>query len=561
MSDFAGRMWETIKQERFLVQDPEQLWAMVEPADGPTVSGLGELLTEAAKTIKEIGGDLLTHSMAVQWEGAGGEAFRSWCHQTAKTTLSLGDYSENAGKWLGHAADTLHEVKPQLEKLRNQSAGARSVLDAHAAKATDVGNHDGGPSDSAVTKARTQYANARAEAGGLMMKLAQSYTASTEQINSLEAPKFPELPKQFVPTKFADTTHVSAPTTRQSPGPATVSGAKPHSYESPVSYRSGGIGPVPESSTAHRLNDHVDVPHHVPPNTRIDVPNTVIDSTGTLPPAPTLPSAHSVPTTGPGGPDVRTPSPTGVLPPSFGAGTTLPPGVRGGGERPVYTGRGSVPTPSGPGTPGSPGTPRSGPFGPGVRGSEPAPESGPLSPAPARGTNGITGGRPVSPSTGRPAGAIPRGNVVGSAPNQQQPPRGRGAVPGSATARTTSSRGGNSAVNREGAPRGRMPATSNGILGGKPRPSRERGRAGTTSRDVRSVSEAAEEPLPRGGGRPRGASTSAGKRDDRSARARRVGSSETVQAEDREHQAEEKMNRPLPPPLPKGPDGDLGREG
>ncbi|WP_250405584.1 hypothetical protein [Streptomyces cellostaticus] len=36
MSDFAGRMWETIKQERFLVQDPEQLWAMVESADGQT---------------------------------------------------------------------------------------------------------------------------------------------------------------------------------------------------------------------------------------------------------------------------------------------------------------------------------------------------------------------------------------------------------------------------------------------------------------------------------------------------------------------------------------------
>jgi hypothetical protein len=227
----------------------------------------------------------------------------------------------------------------------------------------------------------------------------------------------------------------------------------------------------------------------------------------------------------------------------------------------VSTGRRSLPTPSGPGTSGSSGIPRSGPIGPGVRGSEPAPGRGPLNPAPARGANGITGGRPLSPSAGRPAGAIPRGNVIGGAPNQQQPPRGRGAVSGSPTARMTSSRGGNSAADREGASKGRVASTSNGILGGQPRPSRDRGRAGTTSRDVRSTSEAAEGPPPRGGGRPRGASASAAKREDRSTWNRRSDSREADKAEDRERPAEDKMNRPLSPPLPEGPDGDLGREG
>ncbi|MEU9985464.1 hypothetical protein AB0E10_01425 [Streptomyces sp. NPDC048045] len=561
MSDFASRMWETVRQERFLLQDPEQLWAMVESADGPTASGLGELLKEAAKTIKEIGGDLQTHSMAVEWEGEGGAAFRTWCYQAALTTVSLGDYSENAGKWLGHAADTLHEVKPQLEILRKQSAGPRSVLEAHTAKATNVGDHGGGPSDSAVTKAKTQYANTRAEAGGLMMKLAQSYAASTEQINAVEAPKFPELPERFVPPKVDDGTHVSAPTTQESPGPGTVRRVKSNTYERAASSRSGGTGSVPQPSTTHHLKDPVDVPRHVPPNAHIDVPHTAIDSTGTLPPAPTVASAHSAPPAGPSSPDVRTPSATGALPPVFGAGTTRPPGVREGGERPVYRGRGSLPTPSGPGTSGSPRIPGRGLFGPSVTGSEPAPERGPLSPAPAQGANGITGGRPVTPSAGRPAGAIPRGNVIGGAPNQQQPPKGRGAVPGSPTARTTSSRGDNSAVNREGAPRGRMPATSNGIVGGQPRPSRDRGRAGTTSRNVRPASEAAaEEPLPRRGGRPRGASASAPNRDDRSARDKRSDSRAADPAEDRDLQAEERNNRPVPPHLPKGPDGDIGRE-
>ncbi|MBP2049281.1 hypothetical protein J2Z21_002212 [Streptomyces griseochromogenes] len=377
----------------------------------------------------------------------------------------------------------------------------------------------------------------------------------------MEAPKFPELPERFVPPKIYDGTHVSAPTTQGSAGPGAVRRVKPNTHESAAGSPSGGTGSVPQPSTTHRLKDLVDVPHHVPPSAHIDVPNTAIDSTGTLPPAPTVPSEHSAPPAGPSGPDVRTPSATGVLPPVFGAGRTRPPSVREGGERPVYRGRGPVPTPSGPGTSGSPRIPGSGPFGPSMTGSEPAPERGPLSPAPARGTNGITGGRPVSPSAGRPAGAIPRGNVVGGAPNQQQSPRGRGAVPGSPTARTTSSRGDNSAVNREGASRGRMPATSNGIVGGQPRPSRDRGRAGTTSRGVRSASEAAaEEPLPRRGGRPRGASAAAPNRDDRPARDKRSGSRATDPAEDKDLQAEDRNNRPVPPPLPKGPDGDIGRE-
>ncbi|MGW1164158.1 hypothetical protein [Streptomyces sp. NPDC002550] len=565
MSDFAGRMWESVRQERFLLQDPEQLWAMVESADGPTAGALGKLLTEAAKTIKEIGGDLLTHSMAVQWEGEGGKAFRTWCHQAALTTVSLGDYSENAGKWLGHAADTLHEVKPQLEILRKQSAGPRSVLEAHAAKATNVGDHGGGPSDSEVTKAKTQYASTRAEAGGLMMKLAQSYTASTEQISALEAPRFPELPERFVPPKVDDGTHVSAPTTQESAGPGTARRVKSNTYEGAAGSRSGGAGPVPQPSTTHRLKDLVDDSHHVPPNAHIEVPSTAIDSTGSLPPAPTVPSTHSAPPAGPNGPDVRTPSATGVLPPVFGGGTTQPPGVRESGSRPVYGGRGPLTTPSGPGTSTSPRIPGrgfSGPYGPGATGGQSGAEPGPTGSPSARSVSGITGGRPVPPTAGRPAGAIPRGNVVGGTPIEQQAPSGRGAGLRSRAAGATPARDEDRTANREGAARGRMPASSNGIVGGQPRPSRDRKRAGFTSRGVRPASEAsANEPSQQRVGPSRGVSAPAPKHDDRSARDRRSGSRETDRTEDRDHQAEEKKNRPLPPPLPEGPDGDIGREG
>ncbi|MYW16777.1 hypothetical protein [Streptomyces sp. SID161] len=575
MSDFASRIWESIKQERFLVQDPEQLWAMVESADGPTVSGLGDLLTDAAKTIKKIGADLLNHSLAVEWEGEGGEAFRTWCHQAALTTLSLGDYGENAGKWLGHAANTLHEVKPQLELLRNQSVSARSVLDAHAAKATDVGSHDGGPSDSAVPKAKTQFANTRAEAGALMMKLAQSYTASTEQIHAVEAPKFPELPKRFVPDWVSGETHVSAPTAGGRTYPGTTTRAEIPEQQPTAGPGMSESNRVPKSSAPRHLTapphltDLADVSDSSPrPHT--DRTNTAIDSVEILPSSP-VPASLSSPPVAPSDPDARLPSTTGMFPRAFGAGKTLPPGFRGGGERlPVNDGRIPRAMPSGPGTstnPRPPGRAFSGPFGPGETGGQYGTGRGPVGSPSAEASRGVTGGRPVSPAAGRPTNAIPRGNVIGGTPNQQQPLRGRSAVSGRPVAGATPARGENSSVEREGAARGRMPAPSNGIVGGQPKPSRGRGRAGFTPRDVRAGegTSVGEQP-PRRGGPSRGAST-ASKRDDHSARDKRSGSGATDRAEYREHEAEDrdqlveaKDNRPKPPPLPKGPDGDIGRE-
>jgi hypothetical protein len=69
-----------VRETRFVTHAPERPWAMVEPADGATATELGELLTQAAKTIKDVGSDLRTHSMAVEWDGEGGEAFRTWCN-------------------------------------------------------------------------------------------------------------------------------------------------------------------------------------------------------------------------------------------------------------------------------------------------------------------------------------------------------------------------------------------------------------------------------------------------------------------------------------------------
>ena len=483
MSDWGSRAWQMVKETRFVAHDPEELWAMVEPADGATATELGELLTQAAKTIKEIGGDLRTHSMAVEWDGEGGEAFRTWCNQAALATLGLGDYSESAGKWLGHAADTLHEVKPQLEILRTQSATARSVFDAHAAKATDVGNHDGGSSATEVKTAKTRYTNDSADAAGLMIKLAQSYTASTEQIDALEAPEFPKLPERFVPPSF-DRTSVSVPTSSGSAGGEVAARAVSPGREPGSDSGSSVTSSAPQASPPRHLAGVPDVPVTVQ-SLPTAVTNTAIDSVGTLPSAPAAPSSAPAPPSGIGGPDSRASSPTGLLPPAFGGGTMPPPGGGTGGGRSTYSGRGSLPT--GPGASESPRAVRGLPTtpGPGMTagtGSPRTPGQGLAGPSASRGTSGITGGRPISPAAGRPTGAIPRGTVIGGTSNQQQTSVGRGAVTEGTSPGATPTRRGERTTTQEGAARGsRMPAQSSGIVGGQPRPSQQRGRAAFTS--------------------------------------------------------------------------------
>ncbi|MET7679089.1 hypothetical protein [Streptomyces sp. NPDC005423] len=492
MADWGSRARRMVKETRFVTHDPEELWAMVEPADGATATELGDLLTQAAKTIKEIGGDLRTHSRAVEWDGEGGEAFRTWCDHAALATLNLGDYSESAGKWLGHAADTLHEVKPQLKILRRQSATARSVLDAHAAEATGVGNHDGGPSATEVKTAKTRYANDSADAAGLMIKLAQSYTASTEQIDALEAPEFPKLPERFVPTRLRGETPVPVPAGSGGAARGTVTGGETSGRSAVVNTRSSELSSVPHTSTPHHLARVPDVPDEVPGD-YTDSTNTAIDSVGTLPSAPAAEAPGVAPPSGTGGPEGGASSPTGLIRRAFeGAGTLSPsPGVGAGAGRTSYGGRSALPIVSGQSASGSARAPGldlpTFPISGAGTGSSRTPGRGLTSPTggnPAgdRGAGGITGGRPTSPAARRSTGAIPRGTVIGGTSNQQRPPVGRGAMTGTTSPAATPARTGQRTTAGEGAGSGpRPPAQSGGIVGGQPRQAPQRGRTAFTS--------------------------------------------------------------------------------
>lgn len=559
MSDLGSQMWGMVNEYRFAVHTPEQLWAMVESADGTTPADLGALLTSAAKTITSIGDDLKTHSTAVEWDGEGGDAFRKWVHQAALATLGLGDYSETAGKWMANAADTLHEVKPQLESLKNSSVAARSVLDAHAAKAADVGNHDGGPSESAVTSAKSQYDNDRAEAAMLMMKLAQSYTASNEQIGALKEPEFPELPKQFVPDKRDgrdDKSGSSSEAPSNTEAAAVASGA---------GVAAAGTAVVREAARGAALATGGHGPTASPPKSIPDLPmggtGTSLDRASTLPSSPASAAPLSPPSPSPSG--IVPPGP-GTPPPVFG-GTgrpAAPPRASGAGRLPsAYGARGPFGTPTAPGTPGTPGASRGMTPGRGVPGmpgsgtpsGSAAPRRGPGNVNPGRPSNGIVGGRPMAPEAGRPASAPSRGTVIGGTPAQPTPGARGGPVNGARTGAVPGPGAGSAAGRGSGSTGARLPAHSDGVAGGQPQPSKTRRSPSPAARGtglVRST-EGDVAQAQRGSGPARASSTTSRKDGARPAPSEHPRSERPVG----EEAEAEQTTRPLSPPrLPGLPD-------
>ncbi|GAA1278453.1 hypothetical protein GCM10009646_76750 [Streptomyces aureus] len=562
----GSHMWGMVKHYRFAVHTPDQLWAMVESADGSTPADLGALLTSAAKTIKEIGDDLKTHSTAVEWDGEGGDAFRKWVHGAALATLSLGDYSEGAGKWMAHAADTLHEVKPQLEILKNSSASARSILDAHAAKATDVGNHVGGPSEASVTSAKSQYDNDSAEAAQLMIKLAQSYAASTEQIDALKAPEFPDMPKRFVPKRFDGNEDVGESPSTSSPNAGTAAAV------GGVGVAAAGTAVVREAARGASLagDRHTAAAATSPravPDMSAGGTSTGLDRVGTLPPSATPPatSPSPSPTALPGGTSGIGAPPPGAMPPVFGGtGRSSVPSRGVAGSRLPSSStlgpRGPLGPPAGTGMPGTPGASRPvmpGRGVPGVTGTpsgSASPVRGPGGATPGRPSNGIAGGRPVSSQAGRSAGAMPRATVVGSSP--AQPSLGvRGGAEGGPRTGAVPGRGGGATSGRgSGSTAARMPAHSDGIAGGQPQPSKARRNPSVTTRGTGLVRGTESDPAQvQRGGPAQGSSTASRKDGARTGPAEGPLNERPAQGE-AETEAEQTA-QPLPPPrLPGLPD-------
>ncbi|MEU8459507.1 hypothetical protein [Streptomyces sp. NPDC029003] len=356
----------------------EQLLAMIASLDAETVKTRAAQLADAAKAIQKIGESLKKHQVK-GWEGEAAQTFQTWVSQAGSATLRLADYSEAGSKWMTHAAQTMIEVKANTPKY--DTAAASNLESAHRF-------HNDPDAQTMGRTAFTKLNGDHQQAVQQLTKLAQSYEASTTQLNKAEAPTFPPPPKVFEPESSFESVHVDRSSGGSGGGSGVGAGGAPYAL-TPV-----GDG---ASSDGHgRVSALPTPPSGAPSPTPVSTP--------ALPDRDVDVDLNHVATL----PDRVLPSPTGM--PSVG-----PVGPGGGGLNPVVT----VPPLALPPTAGL-----KGPGGGALSLPSTRPPTGigggKVVGLPPRDT-GIVGGRPISP--GAPSAGIPRGTVIGA---EGSHPVGRG---------------------------------------------------------------------------------------------------------------------------------------
>ncbi|MFE0578251.1 WXG100 family type VII secretion target [Streptomyces sp. NPDC058874] len=402
-----------------------QLYGMIAALDDEVVSALGTQLTEAAKTIKEIGDKLKDHRVK-GWEGEAAESFQNWVNQTGSATLVLADYSEASGKYLTQTAQVMREVKPKngTGDMPKYSASAEASLKEDLA--TSRKYHNDPDAVQLGQEAWSKLSGDHARAVDAMNKLSGSYEQSSTQMDNTKIPTFPPPPGVFVPVDHSGSEDIARPGGSSPQG--SYSGGSGYGSSSPV----GHSGSVSETGSVSGpgARPSATLPPTLPPaipDREVDVD---LDAVTALPDRPVSPVSTTPGGSLPLNPVGPTPGP--VAPP-----VAFPPvgGMKGPG--PVGTGPGLGPYPSltGPGAPGG--------------------KAAGMPGMPPRDT-GIMGGRPIT-ATG-PSSGIPRGTVIGEGAHAGRP-LGGGMGHGV---------GGGLGGSQAGHPVGRRLATEpGGVLGGR----------------------------------------------------------------------------------------------
>ncbi|WP_164493985.1 hypothetical protein [Streptomyces sp. ADI98-10] len=343
----------------------KQMIAWLDQANSTAVQGVADRLSGAAKEISKIGEELKIRPQIVKWKGDGAESFRTWSADLANSTLRLGEFSREASKRLGEAADAIALAKAAIP---------RPTGDPEASlKAAESARNDPDSAD-LIRKLNGEREAAAAE----MRKLSQTYSHSVAQLDGLKRPTFPPPPAVVVPKNGGgvddSTRHLGS--TASGVGTSTLS----PEIQSPVHRPTEN---TPRSITSAEALSPTGSPPPATSPVRMS-----IDSVVARPEAPAMPTTTPVlGQAGGGRPDVGLPPVIGGTPPLLN-------------KRPV-----PLPPTSGPGRPVNPVRPSlamPGPSGPGNG------QVGRPSP-----TNGIVGGRPVPQAAGRPVAGLPRGTVVG----------------------------------------------------------------------------------------------------------------------------------------------------
>ncbi|MEU5130119.1 hypothetical protein [Streptomyces mobaraensis] len=482
------RPFERAPVPDFINVSHEDLRAMIEHADAGRIDRVVKKLHEAANTIRDIGNDLKEHAGKVDMRSEGGAAFHTWSADMGNATLRLADYSEKAGDWLAHAANTLRAVKTEMPPVPTAEKATLAQFDKlypgfrgnpllfNSDVVTSL--HKDGPSTFQVTAAAKKIADAHKEAAAALRKLANQYNDSGEEISRADRPNFPPMPGVMMPPgAFDGTEHIAlggsaggggAVAAAGGGGAATVDGATGGNGGGAAVPGGGPSGGAPGGgpyggSSGGSPGGTTTVPSADRPDTSTRVDGGV--SVPTVPnggqPAPPLPGPSAP--SGPAVPPRLPPGPVPGMPPSVpptwpgsvppgpkqrgGRGAEGPRGrsVPPGAERGREPGRGGVVTPRNPVGPGLPG----------VSGVPPIRSGGPA--------DGVMGGRPAPRTRGQGLPAAPRGTVVGAEPATGPAGQGRpGAAYGPGFAGAP---GGGGGAARTG---GRRLASENGgVVGGR----------------------------------------------------------------------------------------------
>ncbi len=413
----------------------EQMLAWLDQANSGVVSGAASRLEKAAAEILDIADELKVRPQWVAWKGEGADAFRTWAADLAAATLRLSDFSKDSGTWLMHASDAISLAQSSIP--RDMPSAKANLAAANAAHNDPDAAGIASKSSAELAALTADREKVRLEAASQMTKLAQSYSWSATQLNSLERPKLPPPPEAFVPTGYL----VDDATNKARPGESSRASSSVQAVHT-TSSAAEETGSTGSPSLRHAPSALAAQPHS-PAETPSSV-RTSIDSAVTLPSQSLVEPPRSA--VDPAAVKGTMPQ-AGLLPPLFGGGQT--PSANNPAVQGRVLGTGMPVTPLGQGTGGG------------------APPLGRVSGV--TGGNGIVGGRPVLQPEGRPAGAIPRGMVVGGEGTPTRGPMGQatGGPVGRATGMPGAASGGRPASMPGGIVGGR-PTANSGAVGSSP---------------------------------------------------------------------------------------------
>jgi hypothetical protein len=193
-----------------------QMLDMIQNGDPAKVTALAHKLDAVATKTEKIGTDLQTHMSKVEWHGPAGDAFREWGSRVAGATLTLSDYSSNAGVFMLNAGQVLSEVQRDMPKV--PSNAYHTVVAYRTSKNIQgpfpdtlgvtpdhldgvYGPYTTNPSPAQYKAATTALENARSSAVDQMNKLGQAYNMATDVISTSQEPTFPPAPQTIMPAR------------------------------------------------------------------------------------------------------------------------------------------------------------------------------------------------------------------------------------------------------------------------------------------------------------------------------------------------------------------------